>query len=72
MATPEQIASISAEVEELVSTLQTQLEDIEVKSKMMPYNLEELEAPTASLVNDALSINFTSTNPPKGKYFLAC
>jgi hypothetical protein len=69
MATSEQIASISAEVEELVSTLQTQLEDIQVESKMMPYNLEESEAPTASSVNDALSVNFTPTNPTQRQMF---
>jgi hypothetical protein len=69
MATSERIASISAEVEELVSTLQTQLEDIQVKSKMMPHNLEESEAQTASSVNDALSVNFTPTNPTQRQMF---
>jgi hypothetical protein len=65
MATPERIESICVEVEELISTLNLTLQEIEAESTMGAHD-EELEAagahPSLASINDTKSIHFAPQN----------
>jgi hypothetical protein len=64
MATPERIESLQVEVEELVSTLECTLEEIQANSKMTPFDVE-----TESSKNDPTSIYFVPENHAQRQAF---
>jgi hypothetical protein len=62
MATPERVATIRAEVTELVLTLERALVEILTESRLTRCDVEA-NAPTEGSLNDANSIHFRPANP---------
>jgi hypothetical protein len=61
MATPERVASMEVEVEELLSTLECALEEVQAESKMTRSDVE-IDVPSQSSMCDPQSIHFCPTN----------